>query len=154
VSRAANRVLKDMIIGAAMSAIASKENLFADQHRGWLDQGRSPHNARRNVARSLATVMWGTWKSGEAQTPRSGGGIGASSGDGQAKWSVTSHEHERGGVPRLRGGRPLGASGPVPRGRVPVREWTRRDVWLRSNIFMDLLGESSQKRQNVETSDF
>jgi len=69
VSRAANRVLKNMIIGAAMSAIASKENLFADRYRGWLDQGRPPRTARRNVARSLATVMWGMWKSGEAYRP-------------------------------------------------------------------------------------
>lgn len=69
VSRDANRVLKNVIIGAAMSAIVSKENLFADQHRRWLDGGLSPRNARRNVARSLATVMWGMWKSGEAYRP-------------------------------------------------------------------------------------
>ncbi len=69
VSRDANRILKDVILGAAMSAIVSKENLFADQHRRWLDRGLSRRNARRNVARSLATVMWGMWKSGEAYRP-------------------------------------------------------------------------------------
>ena len=69
VSRYANRILKDIILGAAMSAIVSKENLFADQHRRWLDRGLSRRNARRNVARSLATVMWGMWKSGEAYRP-------------------------------------------------------------------------------------
>ncbi len=65
VSRDANRILKDMIIGAAMSAIRSKNNPFVDQYGRWLDGGISLRNARRNVARSLATVMWGLWKNGE-----------------------------------------------------------------------------------------
>ena len=69
VARGANRILKDVILGAAMSAMASKNNPFADQYRRWLDGGISPRNARRNVARSLATVMWGMWKSGEAYRP-------------------------------------------------------------------------------------
>jgi transposase len=59
-----NRILKSVILGAAKSAIASRTNVFADQYQRWLDAGCSPRIARRNVARSLATVMWGMWKSG------------------------------------------------------------------------------------------
>jgi len=65
VSQNANRILKCTIIGAAISAIISKNNPFADQYRSWVDGGLSLRNARRNVARSLATVMWGMWKNGE-----------------------------------------------------------------------------------------
>ena len=69
VSRNANRALKNVILGAAMSAIASGRNPFAEQHGRWLHDGISPRNARRNVARSLATVMWGMWKSGDDYRP-------------------------------------------------------------------------------------
>ncbi len=68
VSRDANRVLKNVILGAALSAIASRSP-FAEQHRRWLKAGISSRNARRNVARSLATVMWGMWKSGDDYRP-------------------------------------------------------------------------------------
>jgi transposase len=61
--------LKNVILGAAKSAIASKENVFADQHQRWLNEGCSLRIARRNVARSLATVMWGMWKSGSVFDP-------------------------------------------------------------------------------------
>lgn len=64
-----NRPLKDMILGAAKSAIATRDNPFADQHTRWIDQGISPRNARRNVARSLAAVMWGMWKNGDVYRP-------------------------------------------------------------------------------------
>lgn len=69
VSRDANRVLKNVILGAAMSAIASGKSPFAEQRRRWLQDGISPRNARRNVARSLATVMWGLWKRGDDYRP-------------------------------------------------------------------------------------
>ena len=58
-----NRILKNVILGAAKSAIASGNNIFADQYQRWLDAGCSPRIARRNVARSQAAVMWGMWKS-------------------------------------------------------------------------------------------
>jgi transposase len=58
-----NRILKSVILGAAKSAIASRDNVFADQYQRWLDDGCSPRIAKRNVARSQATVMWGMWKS-------------------------------------------------------------------------------------------
>ena len=69
VSRDANRVLKNVILVAAMSAIASGKSPFAEQHGRWLRDGMSLRNARRNVARSLATVMWGMWKRGDDYRP-------------------------------------------------------------------------------------
>jgi transposase len=64
VPRRCNRKLKSMILGAAKSAAASRDNYFADQYQRWLDEGCSPRIARRNLARSQACVMWGMWKSG------------------------------------------------------------------------------------------
>ena len=64
VDPAANRVLKSVILGAARSAIMQGDNPFARQHQRWKENGLSPRNARRNVARSLASVAWGLWKSG------------------------------------------------------------------------------------------
>lgn len=66
VDPAVNRVLKSVIMGAARSAIAQGDNPFARQHQRWKENGLSPRNARRNVARSLACVAWGMWKSGNA----------------------------------------------------------------------------------------
>ena len=64
-----NRGLKSVILGAAESAIRSRENPFAEQYERWLHAGLSPRIARRNVARSQATVMWGMWKSGSVYRP-------------------------------------------------------------------------------------
>ncbi len=69
VCQQANRHLKGAILGAALSAIAAEDNPFAEQHRRWIAGEISPSNARRNVARSLASVLWGMWKSGEAYCP-------------------------------------------------------------------------------------
>lgn len=54
-----NRTLKCVILGAAKSAIRGQGNIFAEQHQRWLKDGCSARIARRNVARSLASVMWG-----------------------------------------------------------------------------------------------
>lgn len=64
-----SRPLKYVILGAAKSAIVSKGNVFADQYQRWLNEGCSPWIARRNLARSLTTVMWGMWKSGSVFEP-------------------------------------------------------------------------------------
>jgi len=64
VEMACNHRLKAAMIGAARSAIDQKDNPFAQQHQRWLAAGISPNNARRNVARSMAAVMWGMWKNG------------------------------------------------------------------------------------------
>lgn len=59
-----HRPLKGMILGAAKSAAASKDDpTFADQYRRHLHAGLTPRIARRTVARSMAAVMWGMWKS-------------------------------------------------------------------------------------------
>jgi transposase len=64
-----NRLLKATILGAARSAVISGDNPFTEQHRRWIGQGLSPRLARRNVARSLAAVLWGMWKCGNAYRP-------------------------------------------------------------------------------------
>jgi transposase len=69
VPRQVNRMLKSSILGAAQSAIASRNNPFADQFERWLDAGLTLRNARRNVARSQAAGMWGMWKSGDVYRP-------------------------------------------------------------------------------------
>ena len=73
VQRRCNRVLKNVLLGAAHSAAASKDNVFADQYQRWLDAKCSPLIARRNLARSLSTVMWGMWKIGIVFDPTIGG---------------------------------------------------------------------------------
>jgi transposase len=69
VPRQVNRTLKSSILGAAKSAIASGRNPFADQYERWIHDGVTLRNARRNVARSQAAVMWGMWKNGGAYQP-------------------------------------------------------------------------------------
>jgi transposase len=64
-----NRLLKSTILGAARSAIAQGENPFADQYEGWKSRGLSAKMAKRNVARSLSTTLWGLWKSGTVYHP-------------------------------------------------------------------------------------
>lgn len=64
-----NHALKNVILGAARSAVVQGENVFADAYERWVQQGCSSRIARRNVARSLATVMWGMWKGGSAFDP-------------------------------------------------------------------------------------
>jgi transposase len=62
------RPLKAMILGAAKSAIIG-DNPFSSQYKEWCDEGLTPRNARRNVARSLAATLWGMFKSGQAYQP-------------------------------------------------------------------------------------
>lgn len=67
VERRVNKNLKNMILGAALSAIASSP--FKERYEQWRSDGASPRIARRNVARSIASVMWGMCKSGEVYRP-------------------------------------------------------------------------------------
>lgn len=78
-ARQVNRCLKTTILGAATSAIASRDNPFAEQYRRWVYEGLSPRIARRNVARSQASVMWGMSKNGNAYRPEWVGLAAASS---------------------------------------------------------------------------
>lgn len=64
-----NRCSKSMILGAAKSAIASRDNPFAGQYERYLDAGLTPRISRRSVARSQSAVMWGMWKTGSVYRP-------------------------------------------------------------------------------------
>jgi transposase len=70
VPKLAHRLLKSTILGAALSAVLQGENPFAELYRRWLGQGLSSKLARRNVARALATTLWGLWKNGSAYHPK------------------------------------------------------------------------------------
>jgi transposase len=59
---AANRTLKNSIMGAATSAIKQKNNLFRQYYERMLENGIIPANARHAVARKMLTVMWAMWK--------------------------------------------------------------------------------------------
>lgn len=80
VTRGGNRMLKDMILGAAKSAVASRQDpTFADMYGRWLEQGVSPRNARRSAARVMAAVLWSIWKTGATYCPERVGAAAASS---------------------------------------------------------------------------
>jgi transposase len=66
VEQACNRLLRNVTIGAAQSAIEQKENVFARRYGHWIGAGQSHRNARRNVARDQVTVIWGMWKTDKA----------------------------------------------------------------------------------------
>lgn len=68
-SKQANRRLKNVLLGAAKSAIAQGDNPFADKHRYWILEGLHPSTARRNVARSLTTTLWSLWRTGSSYDP-------------------------------------------------------------------------------------
>lgn len=59
---AANRILKNAILGAALTAINQKQNPFKDHYERMVQNGIVPSNARHTVARKLLTMMWGIWK--------------------------------------------------------------------------------------------
>ena len=69
-SKHGNRQLKNVLIGAAKSAIAQSDNPFADKFHSWIITGGNTPPAKRNVARALATTLWGLWKNGERYDPR------------------------------------------------------------------------------------
>ncbi len=59
---AVNRTLKNTVLGAAISAIYQKDNIFRDYYKRMVQDGIITSNARHAVARKLLTVMWGMWK--------------------------------------------------------------------------------------------
>lgn len=58
-----NRTLKNAVLGAAISAIRQKDNIFSQQYERMIKNGIMPSNARHTVARNMLTAMWGMWKS-------------------------------------------------------------------------------------------
>jgi transposase len=76
-TRAGNRRLKDVLLGAAMSAAIHGDNPFADKYRYWTkERGLHPSTARRNVARCLASTLWSLWKTGSRYDPAQVRGAG------------------------------------------------------------------------------
>ncbi len=59
---AVNRRLKDVVMGAAISAIQWGKNVFGDYYQRLIRNGMPPGNARHAVARKMLTVLWGMWK--------------------------------------------------------------------------------------------
>ena len=59
---AVNKRLKDAVMGATLSAIQHRDNVFAAQYERLVRDGLTPSNARHTVARKMLTVMWGMWK--------------------------------------------------------------------------------------------
>lgn len=59
---AVNRTLKNAVLGAALSAINQKDNVFKDYYERMVQNGIITSNARHAVARKMLTVMWGMWK--------------------------------------------------------------------------------------------
>jgi len=59
---AVNRALKNAVLGAALSAINQKNNVFKDYYERMLKNGIIISNARHAVARKMLTVMWAMWK--------------------------------------------------------------------------------------------
>jgi transposase len=57
-----NKVLKNAVMGAAMSAIRQKSNEFAHYYERMASNGITPGNAWHSVARRMVTVVWGIWK--------------------------------------------------------------------------------------------
>jgi transposase len=73
----ANRQLKNMLLGAAKSAVIQGDNPFADKYRYWTqEEGEHPSTARRNVARGIASLLWGLWKNGSEYDPALVRGVG------------------------------------------------------------------------------
>lgn len=64
-----NRILKDVLIGAARVAVRSESNPFAGRYQEWRTSGMASPEAVRNVARMLAATAWGMWKNGSAYRP-------------------------------------------------------------------------------------
>ena len=59
---AVNRRLKDVVTGAAMSAINQKYNIFAHEYERMLANGLTQSNARHAVARKMLSVLWAMFK--------------------------------------------------------------------------------------------
>ncbi len=57
-----NKRLKNAVMGAAISAIRHKDNIFRHYYERIVKDGITLGNARHAVARKLLTVMWGMWK--------------------------------------------------------------------------------------------
>jgi len=70
VAQYANRHLRGVLLGAAKTAIRTRNNPFYDRYQHWKEEGIATRNATRNVARSLAATLWGMWKNDSPYRPQ------------------------------------------------------------------------------------
>jgi len=66
---AINKRLKNVVVGATMSAIHQGDNVLAQGYRQRLAAGMSPGNARHAMARKQVDRMMAMWKSGSQYCP-------------------------------------------------------------------------------------
>jgi len=65
-----NRYLKSAMMRAALVAIRRKDdNTYKRRYSRLLDRGADRRDAQTVIARSIATTMWGMWRSGERFNP-------------------------------------------------------------------------------------
>lgn len=77
IAKGANHRLKDLLLGAAKTAIVSGDNPFSEKYQYWTsEEGVHPFTARRNVARCLASVLWSMWKNDSGYDPELVHGVG------------------------------------------------------------------------------
>jgi transposase len=60
--RFANHRLKDVLLGAAISAVSWNDNPFRRYYRNCLQGGMTQSNARHAVGRKILRVLWSLWK--------------------------------------------------------------------------------------------
>jgi transposase len=58
----ANHRLKDVLLGAAISAVSWNDNPFRRYYRNCLQEGMTQSNARHAVGRKILRVLWSLWK--------------------------------------------------------------------------------------------
>ena len=66
---AANKRLKDVVMGATLSAINQGDNVLARGYQGRIARGMSPGNARHAMARKQIDRLMAMWKTGSAYHP-------------------------------------------------------------------------------------
>ena len=76
-----NRVLKDMLKGAALSAIQAGNNPFADKYHQQVQERVAPEIARLNIARSIASTLWAIWRRDEDYDPERAWQLAANTND-------------------------------------------------------------------------
>lgn len=64
-----NRVLKDALKGAALSAVHASDNPFAAKYHSQVAGKTAPELALLNTARSIANTLWAMWRRDEEYEP-------------------------------------------------------------------------------------
>jgi hypothetical protein len=68
-------VLNGAILAAAETVIMHRSGELYARYERWRAEGQSYKNARRNVARDIATICWAMWKHGGDYDERLIGGM-------------------------------------------------------------------------------